>query len=57
VLTTSVPFLGLGAFPLGRDVPQRQPDQFGRGVIIGKMIARFDDLPQLRMNALQRVGV
>ena len=45
-----------GAFPLGGDVAQRQPDQFRGRIVVGKMPARLDDLPQLRMDTLESVG-
>jgi hypothetical protein len=40
-----------GAFPLGRDVSQRQPDQFRRGVVIRKMSTRLDDFSELGVDA------
>ena len=38
--------------PVGRDVAQRQPDQFGGGLVAGEVTARLDDLAQPRMYAL-----
>ena len=43
------------ALPLRGDIPDRQPDQFGRGVVVREVAARFDDLPQLRVHAFERI--
>ena len=37
-------------------IPQGEPQQLGRGVVVRKVAARLDDLPQLRMHALERIG-
>ena len=44
------------AFPLRGDIPQGQPDQLRRRLVIWKMAAGFDDLTEPRVHALERVG-
>ena len=41
--------------PIGRDVAQRQPDQFGGRVVAGKVPASLDDLAQPRVDALDGI--
>ena len=44
------------AAPVGRDVAQRQPDQLVGRVVTREVAARFDDLAQPCIDALDRVG-
>ena len=48
------PFLGRSA-PVGRDVPQCQPDQLGRRAIAREMATSLDALAQSSMHALDGV--
>lgn len=38
-----------GAAPIGSDVPQRQPDEFRRGLAGREVAPGLDDLAQLRV--------
>ena len=42
--------------PFGRDVAQRQPDQFAGRIVAGEVPARLDDLAQARVDALYGIG-
>jgi hypothetical protein len=45
-----------GATPIGGDVSKGQPDELGGRLIAREMAARFDDLSQPRIHALNGVG-
>ena len=42
--------------PFRGDVAQREPDQLRGGFVSREMATGFDDLPQLRVDAFERVG-